>query len=443
MTSELKRGSRSERAGKLKRAVAAAFAMPGDEVPGVLRGYSENEWDAAMWWLDISGLALYLLDLLRSTGSVYAIPPAVRGALEDRAARNRVRTRALMKEASDLAGWFDAAGVRYALLKGFSLTPDSVSDPALRWQTDLDLLVARSHQKAAQHFIARLGYTLHEGVGTPSLSFKAGVAGKPDIAKIYSVHSQRTIEVHIAEDDSPLLGRRVARLLPDLHCSVLSGPDILVKQGTHLLKHLCSEFTRLSWVLEFRRHVEARAGDLEFWNDVKAIASDSPNGDLGLMVALWLSEAMFGPMKVEATEHWGAAGMPSGVRAWLTLYAERILFSDAIANKYYALLQRQVASSPAAARSIRSMYFPLHVPWRIMEPVPNETTRDRLQRYWVETGNTFRRLRFHVVEGSRMAIESVRLRRAVVDMQSTGEVGQDTRSVSLCSSSSALELPEG
>ncbi|UWZ82265.1 nucleotidyltransferase family protein [Occallatibacter riparius] len=443
MTSKLKRGSRSERVGMLKRAVAAVFAMPGDEVSGALKGFGEDEWQAAMWWLDISGLALYLLDLLHSTGAIFTVPESVRTALEDRAARNRARTRALMKEASALAGWFDASGVRYALLKGFSLTPDSVSDPALRWQTDLDLLVARSHAKAAQHFIARLGYTLHEGEGTPSLSFKAGVAGKPDIAKIYSVHSQRTIEVHIADDDSPLLGRRDVRFLPDLRCSVLSGPDILVKQGTHLLKHLCAEFTKLSWVLEFRRHVEAREGDLDFWNDVKAIASGTPNADLGLMVALWLSETMFGPMTAKAIKHWGGAGLPAGVRAWLTLYAQRMLFSDAIANKYYALLQKQVATSPAAARSIRSMYFPLHVPWRIMEPAPNETARERLQRYVVEAGNIFRRLRFHVVEGARMAIESLRLRRAVAGLELGGATGRDARSMILCTSSSALEVPEG
>jgi hypothetical protein len=441
MPLKLKRGARSKRVGQLKRAVAAAFGVPASDVSRTLAGFSEDEWHAAMWWLDISGLALYLLDLLRSADAVFAVPQFVRAALEDRASRNRVRTRALMKEASVVAGWFDAAGVRYALLKGFSLTPDSVPDPAIRWQVDLDFLVARSDVKAARHFIARLGYTLHSDLGT-ALEFRAGVAGKPDIAKIYSEHSQRSLEFHIAEDDSEVLARRDTRALADLHFSALSGPDILVRQGTHLLKHLCSEYTKFSWVLEFRRHVEAREGDIGFWNDVKMIAARTPNGNLGLNVALWLSNQMFGPLRVEAVKHWDASGLPAGVRAWLALYAERVLFSDAIANKYYALLQKQVATSPAAARTIGSMFFPLHVPFPVMEPAMNESLRERLQRLWVEVGNTFKRLRFHLIEGARMAVESVRLRRVVAEMQSAGMDDQDMRRMSFCASSPPMELPE-
>ncbi len=113
------RGVRSERVGELKRAIVAAFAKPAPDVFKALDGFDEGEWRGVMWWLDISGMAMYLLELVRSAGAAGAVPRPVLDALEDREARNRVRTQALMKEAGLIAGWFDAAGMAYALLKGF------------------------------------------------------------------------------------------------------------------------------------------------------------------------------------------------------------------------------------------------------------------------------------------------------------------------------------
>ena len=200
-----------------------------------------------------------------------------------------------------------------------------------------------------------------------------------------------------------------------------------MKQATHLLKHLCGEYTKLSWLLEFRRHLEARQRDQDFWNAARAIAATTQNGDLAMAVALWLSDNLLGPLRAESIECWAADGLPAGVRAWLALYGERVLFSDATATKYYALLQKQVASSPSAARSARSIFFPLHVPYRIMQPVANESMQDRRLRYSVEARNFFTRLRFHVVEGGRLAIERVRWRRATAKMQLAGTDEQTSR----------------
>jgi len=46
--------------------------------------------------------------------------------------------------------------IPYALLKGFSLTPDSVPDPTLRWQTDLDFLIPKKNLQLASHYLRRL-----------------------------------------------------------------------------------------------------------------------------------------------------------------------------------------------------------------------------------------------------------------------------------------------
>ena len=42
---------------------------------------------------------------------------------------------------------------------------------------------------------------------------------------------------------------------------VLSPVDLFLGQGLHAYKHVCSEFSRVAHLLEFRRHVLARRDD--------------------------------------------------------------------------------------------------------------------------------------------------------------------------------------
>jgi protein involved in polysaccharide export with SLBB domain len=401
---------------ELKQAVISAFVVSPNEVARLFDRFDEDDWRRVMWWLDISGMALYLLQVLRSAGAESSIPPGVLASLEDRQARNRVRTQALMDEASVLCGWFHKSRIPYALLKGISLTPDSVPDPALRWQTDLDFLIPESSARLARRFMARLGYRMHGDTGSV-LEFRAGSIGKSDIAKIYSSQTQRAVELHIAKDHSDLLAHREIRQIHGIHVATLSPSHIMLQQCVHLLKHLCGEHTRLSWLLEFRRHMDAKQADSKFWKETAEAAAATPNGELAISVGLWLNNRIFGPASSAIAFHFSSITLPDSVRLWLELFARHILLSDSACSKYYALLRGEVAPHSTEVKSTRSILIPTRLPLRITESIPNEPALARLARYSIETLHFLSRLRFHTVEGIRFAAAAWRWKRLTANIE--------------------------
>src|SRR5947209_4605340 len=93
----------AHRGEELKRAIIAVFAAADDELPRLLNGYSDGDWARVMWWLDVSGMALYLLHRIRVARAENSLPALVRGSLEERQANNIERTQSLLKEAETLS----------------------------------------------------------------------------------------------------------------------------------------------------------------------------------------------------------------------------------------------------------------------------------------------------------------------------------------------------
>jgi len=396
---------------QLKRAILAVFTPTGSTA-GRLSEFSEADWTAVLWWLDVSGMALYFFEEIRRQNLSQYIPRFVVTELELRLERNRERTMGLLRDALFLARCFDTAGVPYALLKGISLVPDSVPDAGLRCQADLDFLVMRGGLRKARQTVGRLGYSLHGDTGN-TLEFRGVRTGKPGMTLMYSVHCQRALELHVDDDHSELLARRCTREFAGERLAVLSPPDILVQQALHLLKHLCGEHTRLSWVLEFQRHVEARRADSAFWNAAEQIAAQTRNGDVAMGIAMWLAEANFGLENVDIPKQWRIDRLPERVLLWLNLYAGELLLSDSVGSKLYALLRKEIPSRPGEHRSMRDILVPSRLPAPITNPLPQEQLRERAARYLIEMRHFRSRLRFHVVEGVRFAIEAPRWRREV------------------------------
>jgi hypothetical protein len=157
----------------LKRTIVASFGKPKDQLADELRSFSERDWKRVSWWLDVSGMALYLLAEIRGSVAAIALPEPTLLSLNDRLERNKLRTQRLLQETLSLASWCESAGVPYALLKGISLAPHSVPDPALRSQADLDFLISRRSISAVRAHVLSLGYTLHADNGS-TLEFRKG-----------------------------------------------------------------------------------------------------------------------------------------------------------------------------------------------------------------------------------------------------------------------------
>ncbi|WP_438306847.1 nucleotidyltransferase domain-containing protein (plasmid) [Streptomyces sp. HUAS TT11] len=71
---------------------------------------------------------------------------------------NRSRNQALADEFGRVFAELGAAGIRFAVRKGFSLGEGTYHDPALRRIADLDVLLAREDAPAAHEVLTRLGY---------------------------------------------------------------------------------------------------------------------------------------------------------------------------------------------------------------------------------------------------------------------------------------------
>lgn len=397
---------------QLKQAVAGVFAAPDAEVAGLIEGFSEGDWRGVLWWLDISGMALYLFDEILRRGLESLVPDAVLSELSWRLEGNIERTRALVSETRAICEGFDSAGIPYALLKGITLTPDSVPDVALRWQVDLDFLVPARCAHLASEFVRQFGYLLHADTGK-TLEFRAGTPELPEIGEFYSAKLERALELHIDDGRTDALACRRVRFFDGFRISSLLPADILVRQALHLLKHLCGEHTRMSWVLEFRRHVESRRDDHSFWDEVRLVAAQEHNGNLAMRVAFWLGESVFGPFDFEIPELWEAETLPERVRLWLSRYASEVLYSDSVATKFYALLLKEAPGQGGDGRSTLSVLLPTRLPSGITKAPQGEGVLHRLKRYGIEFRHFWKRFRFHVVEGARFAVEVSRWRRAV------------------------------
>lgn len=334
---------------------------------------------------------------------------------------NRIRTQALFDEAAAISNEMRRRGISFALLKGITLAPDSVPDPALRWQIDLDLLVAAGEATAARQVLMNYGYALHAVCGN-SMEFKAGRSGTPDIRNIYRLHSQRSLELHMLSTTAVRDSVRADRLsriqLRDFGGTViptLSPADILVQQSLHLLKHLCGEHTRASWVLEFWRHVQARRGDTAFWREVERIAAMEPQGILALGASLFLSSLMLGGIAQDEFAQRLIIKLPHNIHLWLETFGMRVLFADSPGNKLYLILRQELRGNAPSRPAIRTLIFPAHLPPAVTHGHPGERPREKLRRYRTEIWFFLSRLHFHIVEGLRYAMELSRWQRRLAE----------------------------
>jgi hypothetical protein len=198
----------------------------------------------------------------------------------------------------------------------------------------------------------------------------------------------------------------------------LSPVDVFLRQGLHAYKDVCSQFFRLSLLIEFYRHVLFRRDDDAFWKELHQEAHGNPHAALGLGVVILLITEVMGEFAPEALTHWTVDRLPRPARLWVATYGRHIVLGSFPGSKLYRLLKRELETGGHPAEHLlRHSPSPSSPPAPMMMDFPVETFSirlirfARLMRYRMQLSLIFGRLRFHLVEGARFFWESRRWRR--------------------------------
>jgi hypothetical protein len=185
------------------------------------------------------------------------------------------------------------------------------------------------------------------------------------------------------------------------------------------LAHLRSSCTRVSWLLEYRRNLTAHYDERPFWEEVRERAQLHSNAPLAIGLATWLSTRLFGGRAPAQLDHWTLDRLPAPVRLWAEQHGRKAVLADFPGTKLYLLLEDELARGGTAwQKERRSSLLPLHRAPPIASAPANESLSGRLRREYYQMRFVLFRLRFHVVEGLRYAIEAWRWKRQLSSQNS-------------------------
>jgi hypothetical protein len=306
-------------------------------------------------------------------------------------------------------------------MKGFTLVPDYCPDLSLRYQLDCDFLIADADAKSCREILAGLGYSVI-AEDQHVIELKAGRESIPDMRDLYKSKPQRSVELHLsgplpssinADTDAPFKPVRVVELR-GISVPALPASDMFVAQAVHLFRHLRSEWTRMSWLLEFRNCAAFRRDDPDFWEAVQGRVAGQPMATLALAAATSITSKAFGDCGPDAwVKRIDHMTIPS-VRLWIERYGEEVMLSDYPGSKLYLLLEQQLSQGPTRSRTLGKL-LPLRLP-QAVTAAPGETVRERVVAAKYRWKYFWFRFRFHFAQGFRYAWQARRWKRLSRDV---------------------------
>jgi hypothetical protein len=401
--------------GALARCIVGALRVAGssDEHVERLQNFSQRDWDGTLPWLDDSGLALYLLERARLAAPQRALPDVIRTRLEGNLANNQRRLAAMTHEFAALNRSFEAAGVEYAVMKGFALVPDYCPDASLRSQYDYDYLVGPGSEELAAQTLRTAGYkrTIQAAGIDPeevSLFTSQPLSLPPPDADFYSAEIARGVELHTQlwqsadqhrinlEVPPGALDRRRLANWEGLSFPMLADEDALLSQSLHTFHHILSHWCRLACFLEIAHLMARRQGDAEFWQRFFSSITPYPRSREVVSLVLSMAITLFGAPVASAAAPFLEQLASPAASLWASHFGKQWALARFPGSKTSLFLHREFVDDPDAWRDLRrNRLFPFHQPARVAEAGSATRTsrwsakRDQWRFAWA-------RLKFHL-----------------------------------------------
>ena len=330
--------------------------------------FTSRQWERAQVWLDDAGLAFYFLQRLKDSNSAAIIPPGVLSRLERNFASNQERVAAMSGRLNEINKSFDSAGVRYEVVKGFSLTPEFCPQSSLRYQADLDYLVACESLPGAHSVLIKAGYESRVSrSGKESIFITPGAKLSRGDAQ-YSLQAGHAVELHIEIWDGQMHGTRP---IPNLfsvsqakmhHCNGISFPaqtdeDAFLLQVLHACRHVFSKWIRISHFLEIAYFLNRRGSDTGLWDNIEARVGENVTVREFVVIVAELASRLFAVPLPSLIQRWRAR-MRRQSQVWIEHYGRNWALCELPAYQFnlfppsrlVLFLQHQYQNAPGNGR---------------------------------------------------------------------------------------------
>lgn len=314
-------------------AVIGFLSFSGDrrESLEAMEKFTPRHWKHILRWLDDAGLAFYFFQKLKDEHASGNVPLSVLSRLERNFASNQLRIEEMGRRFEAINRKFNDAGVRYTVIKGFSLVPQFCPRAALRHQSDLDYLIDEQSLPLARRLLSDAGYRSKISRSSKESIFVSfGNAPSRSYAQ-YSPHAPHAVELHTEIWDDDMHGvREVPKLFSvgqarTQHWNGLTFPaqadeDAFLLQILHACHHLFSQWIRISSLLEIGHFLHRRAFDLELWSGIEQRVGDSAVLREFVVIVTEMTARLFAAPIPEVVQGW-SAGVRPRPRAWIDNYA--------------------------------------------------------------------------------------------------------------------------
>ncbi len=416
---------------RLAEAIVGFMSFSGEacDLAHQLKKFGEREWWRTLRWLDDAGLALYFLQKLKDTDAATVLPARVLCGLENRFTANRKRMAHMARQFEFLNARFHNSGVRYAVLKGFSLVPQFCPDAYLRHQSDFDYLVDDQSLPMARRVLVDAGYAPKSSRSSKEFIFLRPAMGDvPPGDQQYEARTPYAVELQLDLWDADahkvylpcplfLLDNTRIHQWDGLAFPVLSDEDAFLVQVLHACHHLFTYWMRMSCLLEIGYFLKHRASDASLWRRIEERVGGSTVLREFVVLVTELAAKLFSAPIPPTVRIWGQQTRPAP-RVWIENYARQWAFGELPAYRFRLLpraklvlfLQQQYMGNARGQRSfVRTQLLPVSRFSRMGRSIKADPSII-LEASWWKRQRLVQRITFHVLASLRYVCEVPRWR---------------------------------